>query len=518
MTSRHSPSPFRLQLTRYLLVALVLTVVLAPLSTIDIPPLVDFPNHLARQYILADLRSGGELQRFYVADWYATPYLALDGIVQTLSHVMSVLAASKVFVALLLMLFAAAPFALGMAIDGRASWAAVVGLLFVHNTTLELGFVPYLFSLGYGLCLLALWIRSRHGPLWMRLGLQPVLAASLFFCHLIGFALYILCVVAYELGRHVDSDRRQVPRSGLGLDPEQRTNVASLLLQCGIPLAIFALFGPASETGSALQQTTHGGLGRKLEFLVGMVSYLMPPYLWSIDRAVAIGLPIAIALLLVTGKLKYSRALLWPLAAVSVLYFAMPMQWLGGWGGDHRLLPAIGILIVAGLYPADRAWPAWRLVVPIVVALVLVRVATVTIEWRAADREAAAFTRSFESIPEGRKIYYAFGHAGGRNSSRPKYFLACLAASGRKAFVPYLFTSETIPGIPLRYRPEFASLQLRSPGPILTQRASPNWQAIGDAYDYFIIANEQHFDQPVPAHWIPIHVGQGFKIYIGGAR
>jgi hypothetical protein len=493
--------PGNARVAAYLAGILILAVVFVPLLTIDLPPLVDYPNHLARQYILAELPRSETLRNFYQADWHATPYLAMDGIVQTLAHAMSVGSAAKVFVALMLFLLAFAPFALNLALFGRITPAALIGLLFVHNTTVSLGFVPYIFSLGFGLCLLALWIRYREGPVWVRLGLFPVLATSLFFCHLIGFAIYGLTVAAYELGRHLDPSSPGKRRAWHHLDRAERINLGSLLLQCGIPLIVFLLFGPASETGRAISQTTYGGIGRKFELLFEMVPYLMPPYIWSIDRAVAIALPVGVIALLVAKKLEYSRPMLWPLGAVVAVFFAMPMQWLGGWGGDHRLLVAVGLLVAGGLRPTSPV-------------LVLARSAAITVEWRAADREAAEFRRSFATIAKGSKVYFAFGHEGGRQSwLRPKYFLPSLAVADRHVFVPYLFTSDNIPGIPLRYHPDFAPLQALSQGPILTNRASPDWAAILDDYDYFIIGNGQYFDSPVPSRLVPVYSGEGFEIY-----
>jgi hypothetical protein len=498
----------------YLAGLLILAMAFVPLLTIELPPLVDYPNHLARQHILAQLPNVALLAKFYVSEWSATPYLAMDGIVQALAHAMSVAAAAKVFLALMLFLLALAPFALNLALFGRITLAPLFGLLFVHNATVSLGFVPYVFSLGYGLCLLALWIRFRDGTLWMRLLVIPALATSLFFCHLIGFVIYGLTVAAYELGRHFESTGPERRRKFFLLDRAQRINLGSLVLQCALPLLVFLTLGPASETEDVVRQTTHGGLGRKFELLAGMALYLMPPYVWSIDRALAIALPVGLVVLLATKKLVYSKHMLMPLGALVALYFAMPMQWLGGWGGDHRLLPAIALLVAGSLRPAVREWRGWWLVLPLVVGLLLVRTAAVTMEWRAADREAAAFIKSFSTIAAGSKVYYAFGHEGGRNSwLRPKYYLPCLAVTDRHVFVPYLFTSDVIRGIPLRYRPEFASLQRLSSGPILTNRASPNWGAIVDAYDYFVIGNEKYFDTPVPAQLVPVYMGEGFKIY-----
>ena len=175
---------------------------------------------------------------------------------------------------------------------------------------------------------------------------------------------------------------------------------------------------------------------------------------------------------------------------------------------------AIGLLVAGGLRPTAAKWLGWRLILPVLVILLLVRSAGITVEWRAADREAKQFIRSFDTIAKGSKVYYAFGHEGGRNSwLRPKYFLPCLAVAERHVFVPYLFTSDNIPGIPLRYRPEFAKLQTLSSGPVLTNRASPDWDVILNNYDFFVIGNEEYFDKPVPSTLIPVYVGEGFKIY-----
>ena len=86
----------------------------------------------------------------------------MDAIVQALAHFFSVDMSARIFLILMFFLLAFAPFALSLAINGRVTLVALFGLLFVHNETVSLGFVPYLFSLGFGLCLLALWIRTRE--------------------------------------------------------------------------------------------------------------------------------------------------------------------------------------------------------------------------------------------------------------------------------------------------------------------------------------------------------------------
>jgi hypothetical protein len=197
-----------------------------------------------------------------------------------------------------------------------------------------------------------------------------------------------------------------------------------------------------------------------------------------------------------------------------LLFFVMPMQWLGGWGGDHRLLPAIGLMFAGSLRLKKQDGKLGALLLGLLAVLIALRTAAITLEWRKADAEYAQLLRSFESLTAGSRVYYAFGHAGGRNSwLRPKYFVPCLAVMSRQVYVPYLFTSNNIPGIPLQYKPEYYELQRLSPGPILVNGQSPDWGAITDKYDYFILGDERFFDTPVPQRLVPVYKGNRFNIY-----
>ena len=80
----------------------IIAIVLIPLWSAEIPPLLDYHNHLARQYILADYRDSGILQNFYRIEWHASPYLAMDGIVQLFAKILTVETSGKVFLSLIL--------------------------------------------------------------------------------------------------------------------------------------------------------------------------------------------------------------------------------------------------------------------------------------------------------------------------------------------------------------------------------------------------------------------------------
>jgi len=515
-------------------VALLLAVALVPLWSVDIPPLTDYHNHLARQYILANLPRSEYLQAFYQADWKLAPYLAMDAVVQGLAGFVSVDLAGRIFLSMAFLLTASAPIALSLALFGRVTPFALLGLLTIHNQALSLGFVHYLFSVGFALCLLALWIRLREGRPWVRLTVFPVLVTLLFFSHLIGFAIYALTVGAYELSRHVDEVRRRTPRAPLSLDRIQRLDLLSLSLQCLLPLGLFVLFGPPATT---LGQNTHGGLARKFGLLADSVPYLIPPYLWTQDRILAVALPAALLLLAAMRKLAVAKRMVWPLLAMLLLFFAMPWNLLGGFGADHRMLPAIALLLAGSLtwkaardtrrripgaarsQPTDatrdlaRRWDAFAFA--LVAGLVAVRTAAITTEWRAADREYAEYVRGFESLTDGSRMYYAFGHAGSAKQGHlTTYSVPCLAVASRHVYVPYLFTSSAShPGITMRYTANYEPLERLSPGPRLVYGQSPDWNAILDKYDFFLLGNERFFDTPVPGQLVPVYKGTAFTLY-----
>ena len=86
--------------------------------------------------------------------------------------------------------------------------------------------------------------------------------------------------------------------------------------------------------------------------------------------------------------------------------------------------------------------------------LVVVRFAAVTIEWRKADEIYAPYLRAFEAIPDGSRVFFAFGHAGSKQiSTRPIYHLPTLVLAERDVYVPYLFASNS-GGFTLQYQPE----------------------------------------------------------------
>src|SRR3981081_892230 len=172
---------------RLVLILIVAVALLAPIWSVRFPPLLDYPNHLARSFVLAHLNDPKfTFSKFYRADWGAYPYLGMDASLALLGRLLPIEVAGRVFLSLCaLALPAAAWFFLRQAnpgSDATALWA----LLIACNIFFLEGFLNFDLSLAVGFLSLALWLRwlaNRSIARWV-----AALAAftALYFTHLLG--------------------------------------------------------------------------------------------------------------------------------------------------------------------------------------------------------------------------------------------------------------------------------------------------------------------------------------------
>ena len=202
------------------LYALVLALLALPIFSVLVPPLIDYPNHLARMHVLAEYSTSPELQRNYVVSWKPAPYLAMDVIVPPLiTRIMSIYTAGRVFLYICLLQFVLGTAAINAALFRRMSPWPAVSALFAYSLVFDRGYANYLFGIGAWLLAFAGWITlSRRGVLW-RLLCGSVLSLAVYFSHFFAFTGYILCVGAYELGLWLNArDRKPGVCSGTRRD------------------------------------------------------------------------------------------------------------------------------------------------------------------------------------------------------------------------------------------------------------------------------------------------------------
>jgi hypothetical protein len=415
---------------------LLLALSAVPVFSTVLPPLVDYPNHLARMHLLAE---GGDA--FYAVDWTALPNLAEDLIVPPLARLMPLDLAGKLFLVMIFALMAGGVVWLNRAATGRWRLWPLLGFLLLYNRILLWGFLNYLFGVGVALCGTALWL-SLQGRDWrLRVLSSSLTALACFFSHIAAFGFYTLTILGVE-ALPASAELRDRRLLALG------RRIALAAPQFVIPLAfLLAVRSDAPE-----ESIRYAGLWRKADLLFSVFDN----YDHTLDIA-------CFALFLgLIGGLAWTRRLgLVPrlgLAAglVFAAYLLLPSQTYGGSGADRRLPTAFFLLLVAGSAPRLPNRSVGTAIGVVAAAVLLVRLGLIERVWREADQVYSADLVGIDALPRGSRLAIAHPEGLFHVVPVPKVHLAVLAIPRREAFVPTLFA---IPGQqPVALKPTFAAL------------------------------------------------------------
>jgi hypothetical protein len=504
------------------LYAAVLGLVLLPVLLVDVPALVDYPNHLARMRILSDLGASPDLQAIYRANWAFLPNLAMDAIVPLLARVTGVIWAAKLFVVLTLAVNLAGMAVLHRVVSGRVSLWPLAGSLVLYNYVLAFGFLNYLFGIGLGLLLFAFWIASREAAWPWRLLAGATGAVVLLLCHLGAFATYGLCVGAYELGCWWRS-RPLNWANGLRAGMPAATQFVPAL-------ALYLLAAPSAE---ARLDLAYDPSIKLLSPLVPVLFYHQP-----VDFAYLAGVLALCALAANLGRLRFSPHLRWSAIGLGLCVLAVPTWAMGNWGNDFRLVVPLVFLAVAGI---TLEVPRRAGVLLLATALILLggRMLFLSMQWRVYDSLYAELRDVAADLEPGGRILPAV--ADWREVSRiapngyPRvfYHASALLAVEASIFVPTLFTAEGRQ--PISVQPAYRAIDSPhvKPMPIdlLVAAADPDsvdqifrrrsrdnanyYRFAGwpEKFDYVLMLDFGVPRNPMPERLKPVHRGSYFTLY-----
>src|SRR3984957_20573462 len=468
----------------FLIFVLLLAIVGVPLFSTVLPPLVDYPNHLARLHLLAE---GGDA--FYAVRWAPLPDLAADLVVPGLAHIMPLDLAGKLFLLLTFALIAGGTLWLNSVTTRCWRWWPLLAFLLLYDRILLWGFINYLFGLGVALCGLALWLALEDRPRW-RVAASSVIAIACFFAHIAAFGVYALAIAGIELLPALSLLRARRYR-----DLAQRIAFAGIQF---VPPAILFLFcQPASESGPI----SYGNFWRKADLLFSVFDNYSRPF----DIACFALFVVLFGVLAWRRRLMIEPRLGVALAVLFAAYLLLPSQMLSGSGVDRRLPVALFLLLIAATTPVVPLPRRAALAIRIAVAAVFIaRMVVIEVVWLSADRVYAGDIAVIDSLPQGAKLAVAYPPRDVNAGAIPELHVATLAAARREAFVPTFFA----------YAAQ-QPLALRPPYDALAAATSPNWIwagfVDGDAatqaaaapvlkdYDYVVFADRDPFIVPPSA-------------------
>src|SRR5438477_5167904 len=118
-----------------------------PVLLTPIPAMVDYPNHLARMYILSR-SSAPDANPYYEVAWALYPNLAMDLLVPRMAALIGVENATRMFLLLSQFLVVSGAILLERVVKGRIHLAGFAALIVLYCLPFAWGFINFEFGLG----------------------------------------------------------------------------------------------------------------------------------------------------------------------------------------------------------------------------------------------------------------------------------------------------------------------------------------------------------------------------------
>ena len=486
-------------------VALIL-VSLVPFFLVDVPAVLDYPNHLARFFVLAH-PDDPILSRFYAPHWRILPNLGFDILGVALLKFLPVHVGGRILLAISMMAPILGVFAYARAAFGKLTLWPLASILTAFNSIFFLGFMNFLLATGLAFAVAGAWLALRRaGRNRIALLLGGISSALLFFCHLFGVLLFALLIGCQEFAHA--RDRCTSWAAGLR---------AFLMIVVALLPAILLYFaGPLSSHSADI-----GGWDGAHK-LWG----LFTPFMTTSKPLTLVTALAAFGALILRGRQAvFAPGTKLALVILALLYVAAPVTIKGGTLVDIRLSLMMGLLLFAGIDPQlTLAWKKWGILV--LVLLVGLRSLTTGLAWYDHRRDLADIRATLALVPEGARVLAAQGEnpqtdptTAARNLPnvlKLDRHLPALLVIERKAFWPHMFADPSQQ--PLTVRPPYDRIADPS-GEV------PSWRALlsltsdsssaslppriarwRDDFDYVLL-----IDRPpslkVPANFLPVRLG-----------
>jgi hypothetical protein len=419
---------------KWALAALCL-ILLAPLALVDVPPLLDYPNHLARATVLAFGSSDPVLAKMYASHWAIIPNLGTDLILPPLLQIMPVHLAGRMVVGIVILLPVIGTIAYSRATFGQYSaWPFASGLI-AYNATLLLGFMNFVAAIGIALLLAAGWIAWRERHPRGTVAIAAIGSVVLFFCHLVGLVFFYVLIAGYELEL-------------LWFHRAQR-NTALLRMVAVLPLMAVPLgLYLSSALAPMATETEFASLAEKArQLLFPFANYNLP--LDIATGCIVSGFLIACA---ATRRCRVTPGSGLALLMVAGLYLATPWAFKGTYFLDTRITIMLAFLLFGAVLPTLPRATAHAAAATFT-ALFFIRTAIVGSAWHGHRHDVADIRAAIATVEPGARVFIAsvspeeapaYWHRGPSSRMisygiRVDYHLPALLLIERRAFWPFLF-------------------------------------------------------------------------------
>ena len=362
---------------------------LVPILLVEVPPLTDYPNHLARSYVLAYGQERPILNQMVVADRKIVPNLTIDLILPPLLRIFPVLVAGRIVLALCLLIPTSGAVALSYAYFRRRSFFEMGAGFVAFNALFLLGLINFQISIG-----VALWGRG-----WLDLLFQAFPGFDLGY----RYTYRDCCVFSPRFRISLLRGTHRFLRAMRNIKERRRTplvrhfavrRIAILLLTFAIPLALY-IFSPTEENPAIWSPVSEKAFFLFLPFL---------SYSLRIDVPIFLPLLAFILVCIALGRMKFAPAALICGACLLAAYIALPTYWNNGRLIDARVPILASFLLFSGMMPVGfGARPRAVFAISLLV-LFVIKIGFITIVWLGSQQDVADVRQVIRPVIAGSRV------------------------------------------------------------------------------------------------------------------
>jgi hypothetical protein len=438
-------------LSFWLVFAIAACVLVAPLFTIDVPPIVDYPNHLARLYITAHGSSDPWLSHMYKQQWAIIPNLGIDLLVPWTLSFLPLYLAGRIMLALTLLLPVIGTIAYHRALFGGSSFWPLSSFIVAYNLVFLLGFHNLLLSYGIALLSAVIFYKTMRGNAIINTVITAACAIVTFFTHIVGLALLIAIISVHKIFYIVES----WPNS-------RRVGRAAFVQGCGFGIIVLGPLGLylASPLAAApIGNSWIGGID-KLKFLLAPVLNYCP----ALDLMTMGSLIVVFIVCMTFGRITISRQVCVLAVALFIAYPYLPFETKTTTFVDVRFVAFLGFLVFCLFTPRELPRTIIMTVSILLISLFLLRMGVVARVWYDQRQDLADLRHAIKPIEPGSRVLVVTVSgpgadkfmAGGDPALQPEapkgrflsiigtptyWYIAALVTIERHAFWPLLFSS-----------------------------------------------------------------------------
>ena len=377
-------------------IATILSIVAAavlvglPLLTTPLPPLLDYPNHLARSFIVQHWADDPMLQHWYRITWQPVPGMGHDLVMAALTPFLDVETAGRVLLALIQLSTLSGVAALHRALWARWSLWPLAALPFLWHGAFMAGFTSFALGLGLAFWGAASWRWLDTRPMTARIAAAVAIGLAIYLTHVFALCCFLALVGSFESWRSLTAPRGDRLRSIAD---------ATLLMAAtlAVPVLLFVW----------LQTTTEGSVLWGEWKWASRVRGLQMPLMGEFrDLRLALsGAVAALALLLVaTRTIRIAWCLLPAALLVSVLFMVLPGTIFSNGAVPERLAVLLVLMAVAATdFQARHQTMRWA-VPAIIAAFSVLQSASVAVAWQQSKTFTDGMRHAVETIPRGSRL------------------------------------------------------------------------------------------------------------------